>query len=291
MSEQNLVRTIASAGLDIMAIIDWVKQDPHTVFHPSNLLLYVVKGTLHVSQGNHTHVIPPGGFLLARKYTECLYQKTWTAEEGHSVLYGFLLYDEYIRARAGDIPETLPPKEVLRQDFFVLPSNEVLKGLFGSVVSYLEKQQDLDPDLVSLKTHEALMGVFKASPFYRDLLIYFARPERAELTRFMEHSYLYRVSIEDLAKMSGRSVSTFNREFKTIFGESPHKWIMKKRLEKAMQLLQHTPRKASEIYLEVGFTDLSHFSRSFKKHYDINPSQVRKTDPVSPSPTSPSWHD
>jgi AraC-like DNA-binding protein len=74
--------------------------------------------------------------------------------------------------------------------------------------------------------------------------------------------------------LSGRSIATFHREFKRTFNTSPHQWIKERRLLKAKELLTLTNRKPSDIYIELGFEDLAHFSRSFKKHFGKNPSKV-----------------
>ena len=60
-----------------------------------------------------------------------------------------------------------------------------------------------------------------------------------------------------------------------IFDETPHQWILKKRLSFARNLLIQGERKASDIYLEAGFEDLAHFSRTFKKQFGIPPSKVQ----------------
>lgn len=83
------------------------------------------------------------------------------------------------------------------------------------------------------------------------------------------------ITLEKFAEMSGRSLSTFNRDFRKIFQMSPHKWIKQKRLELARKLLISTSKKASDVYLEVGFEDLAHFSRSFKSYFGLNPSEVK----------------
>lgn len=66
-----------------------------------------------------------------------------------------------------------------------------------------------------------------------------------------------------------RSLSTFKREFKNIFNENPHKWILNKKLEDAKSLLLNG-EKASEIYLDLGFNSLQHFSKAFKERFNIN---------------------
>jgi len=59
--------------------------------------------------------------------------------------------------------------------------------------------------------------------------------------------------------MTGRSLSAFKRDFKAIFNETPGRWLIQKRLQEAYFLIDKKNKKASEIYLDLGFEDLSHF--------------------------------
>lgn len=82
--------------------------------------------------------------------------------------------------------------------------------------------------------------------------------------------------MERFAFMSGRSLSTFKREFKAIFNTTPGKWLMKKRLDEAYFLLDKEHKKPTDIYTELGFEDLSHFSFVFKKEFGVSPSNIGK---------------
>ena len=90
----------------------------------------------------------------------------------------------------------------------------------------------------------------------------------------MDHHSLSGATLEELARLSGRSLSTFYRDFKKLFHTSPHKWLLQSRLSKAKDLLLHSSKKSSEIYLDLGFKDLGHFSRTFKQEFGVPPSEV-----------------
>ncbi len=92
----------------------------------------------------------------------------------------------------------------------------------------------------------------------------------------MNQHFKFNISMERFAFMTGRSLSTFKREFKAIFNTSPGKWLMKKRLDEAYFLLDKEHRKPTDIYIDLGFEDLSHFSFAFKKKFGISPSEVVK---------------
>jgi len=96
------------------------------------------------------------------------------------------------------------------------------------------------------------------------------------LIHFMQRNFMFNMSMERLGYLTGRSLSTFNRDFKKLFNTTPQKWLTQKRLELAYYHLAEKKRKPTEVYLEVGFEDLSHFSFIFKKKYGLSPHQVLK---------------
>ena len=93
----------------------------------------------------------------------------------------------------------------------------------------------------------------------------------------MNFHYLENKPLTEFAKQSGRSISTFKKDFQAIFNTTPAKWLKNKRLEHAYSLLSTTQRKASEVYIDSGFEDLAHFSKSFKSRFGINPSEFKKS--------------
>jgi AraC family transcriptional regulator, exoenzyme S synthesis regulatory protein ExsA len=68
--------------------------------------------------------------------------------------------------------------------------------------------------------------------------------------------------------------ANFKRDFEKIFHTSPGNWLLQKRLQEAHYLIKEKGNKPSDVYLEVGFEDLSHFSYAFKNAYGIAPSKI-----------------
>ena len=87
------------------------------------------------------------------------------------------------------------------------------------------------------------------------------------------------IRLEDLAKIAHFSPFHFHRIFKFISRETPNAYILRRRIEKAAVEILHSNKSLQEIGLEVGFSDASSFSRSFKKYYQISPSDFKKDHP------------
>lgn len=104
-------------------------------------------------------------------------------------------------------------------------------------------------------------------PELSDILFDFGIPGRLDLEEFMQKSYRFNVSMERFAFLTGRSLSAFKRDFKTIFNETPNRWLTKRRLQEARFLVEQKKQRPTDIYLDLGFEDLSHFSFAFKKEF------------------------
>jgi AraC-like DNA-binding protein len=92
----------------------------------------------------------------------------------------------------------------------------------------------------------------------------------------MDRSYDKPLDVPALARVALTSEAHFIRTFKDTFGETPHRYLQRRRLERAMALLRETQRPVTEICLEVGFTSLGSFSRTFTRVVGMSPSAYRE---------------
>ena len=100
--------------------------------------------------------------------------------------------------------------------------------------------------------------------------------DKTDLKSFMENNFEKNLTLEEYAKLSGRSLSGFKNEFKNISNDTPMQWIQKKRLEKADFLINELSYDIGTAALEVGFKTHAHFTRVYKKHYNKTPSFTDK---------------
>jgi len=87
----------------------------------------------------------------------------------------------------------------------------------------------------------------------------------------MDRSYARPLDVAALAKIAMSSEAHFIRTFKQTFGETPHRYLQRRRLERAMALLRETERPVTDICLEVGFASLGTFSRTFARVLGMSP--------------------
>jgi AraC-like DNA-binding protein len=92
----------------------------------------------------------------------------------------------------------------------------------------------------------------------------------------MDRAYTQPLDIPALAKVAHVSEAHFIRTFRATFGETPHRYLQRRRVERAMFLLRDTDRPVTEICIEVGFTSLGTFSRTFRDIVGESPTDYRK---------------
>jgi AraC-like DNA-binding protein len=108
-----------------------------------------------------------------------------------------------------------------------------------------------------------------------------SRPERHLLRArdLADRRYAEPLTVADLAAAAGLSPSYFSREFRRVFGESPHQYLLTRRLERAAALLRTTDRPVTEICHQVGLASLGSFTSSFRRVHGVTPTAYRSSFP------------
>jgi AraC-like DNA-binding protein len=100
----------------------------------------------------------------------------------------------------------------------------------------------------------------------------------------MDRAYAEALDIRALARVASVSEAHFIRTFRGTFGETPHRYLQRRRVERAMYLLRATDRSVTDVCLDVGFTSLGTFSRSFRDIVGEAPATYRQRGPIQAVP-------
>lgn len=156
----------------------------------------------------------------------------------------------------------------------LIPGNDFLFAFFQSLMPYVRHPEEKVTKAVGmLKVKEAVYLLLNTMPELRKFLFDFSEPYKIDLEKFMLSNFHYNVPVEKFARLTGRSLAGFKRDFQKIFGMAPRQWLLERRLTEARHLMENKNKKPSAIYLDLGFESLSHFSHSFKKKFGKAPTE------------------
>lgn len=262
-------RIILSHERKKMAVMD---------IYPSNhLLTYIREGMLKVKQGKEVQCFTKGEFVLFKKFTPSTITKTWCGESNKFSSLVFTFHEDPVKEALFQLNSKPEHKTAEKTNTVIgIIPNPILNQFIHSLSLFFDEGLEMDQQMAYLKTTEALIGLMKSDASVVDQLQHFSQKSKADLYQYMNYHYRENKKLETFARESGRSLSVFKKDFSELFNNTPYKWLKKKRLEYAYALLNASEKKASEIYLECGFEDLAHFSKSFKRQYGFNPSEIRK---------------
>ena len=146
-----------------------------------------------------------------------------------------------------------------------------------SLLFYFENPELVNEDLLVLKLKELILLLTQTddSLAINQILTGLFSPTTYTFTQVVEAHIFSGLSSEDLAQLANLSLSSFKREFKRVYNDSPANFIRNKRLEKAADLLVVSDERITDIAYDTGFSDLAHFSKCFQEKFGSSPSAFR----------------
>jgi len=153
----------------------------------------------------------------------------------------------------------------------------LLESCLASLIPYFEIQNNFPENIASLKINEAINILRTIDGTIDSVLNNYDEPGKIDLVAFMEKNFMFNMSLEKFGYLTGRSLTTFKRDFFNAFNATPQRWLTKKRLELAHYELAEKNKKPVDVYYEIGFENLSHFSFAFKKQFGYSPTHLIKS--------------
>lgn len=239
-------------------------------FIPDHVFLYVTRGAIAAYDGSKTYTLRQGDYCLVRKNRLARYN----SEKGSGFDRIFFCFEEDF-LRGFQERHKVTATKYDREDTFVkINPTEKIPDFIQSLKPYTDAAGRLEAAFEDVKYEELLIILLQNQPALAGILFDYSRPEKINLEEFMNRNYKFNVSNERFAWLTGRSLSAFKRDFRATFGTSPGQWLTRRRLKEAYILIEKENKRASEIYLDLGFQDLSHFSLAFKKLFGVRPTEV-----------------
>ena len=241
-------------------------------------LIYLAGGKLEIISPERTMLLIPGECAFIRKDCHLTFAKSRENDGApfKAVTMTFprrFLIDYWRRTDQGE-----RPKAAVRSVDPVLkiPARPDVSSLFQSLMPYFWSEEKPDSDWLDMKMTEALKCLLKTDPNVYASLFDFTSRWKVPLMDFMEENYAEDLSLQDYADYTGRSLSSFNRDFRKAYGVPPQEWLKNKRLCLARQLLRERGCKVQEAMADAGFSNLSYFSRVYKERFGCPPGEDRR---------------
>ena len=267
--------TTSSLVLDGGSIIDQcivTAGERGTFFLEQHLLYVVLGGSVKLTCGRQSWTVSKNEMILLRRAQSVSYEKQGSEETGLFESQLFAINDEllkdFLTSQQVQIPQMT--EELGAQ---VSPMSERLVAYCWSLAPYFNDPSQVNPGLLRLKVMELLYNVMDCSKNIFRQMLQLRQPVKTDIHRVVEENYTSPISLDELAYLSGRSLSSFKREFQDIYGEPPARWIREKRLSKAHEMLRSSSLSVADVAYSLGFENPTHFSRIFKQQYGYAPSQ------------------
>lgn len=239
-----------------------------------HMLMYIYSGELVVEDRGRVTVLNAGECVFLRRDNRVNMTKQPKGDEpyqGITMVFKRNLLREFYQA----LDKNQIPKYDDRNlpSVIKLPHKPDITSLFHSMTPYFDSMVKPVDQVMTLKQQEGIYSLLNIDPKFYPILLDFTEPWKIDIMDFMDENYMNDLSLEEIAHFTGRSLATFKRDFKKISELSPQKWLIEKRLRVAHDKIRNQRKRVSDVYLEVGFKNLSHFSSAFKKQFGYAPTE------------------
>ena len=236
-----------------------------------NTISFLIEGNKEVVFDNSTLSIDNSKFLIMKSGNCLMTEKISNHKVYRSVLLFFPNHHllKFIQKNEINLKQPVDFKSV-----FSFNKDEFIQGYIKSLLDISKFSKEIQNKLLLIKFEEIM--IYLTSKYGTEFLCALIEKNNKSSQRLVESNWMSKLSLKELAFLSNMSVSTFKREFEIYYAESPIKWFKNKRIEYAHHLLFKEHKTSSEIYLEVGYENLSSFIQAYKSKYGMTPKKHNK---------------
>ena len=243
------------------------------VVFDSHMLVWFISGETKIIQADQEYLFKEGDiFLIPRNLLATVILYPREGLPNRSVVMH--LTTERLREFYATL--NIKPKATPTLKISSFDKHPLLESCLASLIPYFEIQQSFPENIASLKITEAVSILRTIDKDIDNVLANFEEPHKIDLSGFMEKNFMFNMPLEKFGYLTGRSLTTFKRDFHKIYNNTPQRWLTQKRLELAHYQLTEKNKKPVDVYLETGFENLSHFSYAFKKQFGLTPTELKE---------------
>lgn len=236
-------------------------------------LVYVRRGTKRLELEGKPRDVTSGNLVLIDRGLHLMTEILDASTPYASTL--ICLKDKFLRELAARYPEARSGKARPLRGVHVMTPGIYLAEILDRLPGLLAHTPN--PRILALKIEETMLAMQspRARSFWATAIQGALVEGDAKLRSVVERHSLTPVTTAELATLSGRSLSTFKRDFRRIYATPPGKWLLMRRLEHARDLLSSRTCNVTEACWRSGFEDVSSFIRAFRRTYKTTPKQFQ----------------
>ena len=237
-------------------------------------LIYQCSGRLEIEERGKKTVLYPGDCAFMRRDNRMWLQKRVGKGEPYRSI-GLKFSKAFLREFYQTLDRQQIPIDSKREkaSLLLLPKNRPdIRSLFESVIPYFDAGEKPSEKILKLKMIEGVYVLLNTDRNLYASLFDFVEPWKIDILDYLNENYMCDLSMKEIASYTGRSLATFKRDFAKVSDLTPQKWIIRRRLEAAHDLIRSGKKKVTEACFDVGFKNLSHFSKVYKETYGVAPS-------------------
>jgi len=240
--------------------------------------LYMRKGNLqYQSDDDQIHIPTHHSLLLNCTHSGKQVHHTHANTHGEIVIVTFHP-DILKKIYEHELPLLLQPSNHVTNQLAGKINNDFLiQKYIEGLLFYFENPSLVNEEILILKLKEIILLLSQTpdAATIRVVLSQLFSPTTYTFKQLIETHLFSQISVEELAQKTNLSVSSFKREFKKLYHDSPANYIKTKRLERAAELLFVSDERITDIAFGCGFNDLANFTKSFHNKYHITPTNYR----------------
>lgn len=238
-----------------------------SILMQENAFVFILKGKKIIIQDNNTIEVDQHQLLLLKKGIHEMTE--YIPKNGEFEALVIYFKNTFIK-----YPKDISLGKHPQMPFVILNRDKMIDDYILHYLSYINENEN-NPALMELKINELVILLtersVQAKVFFNSL-----SDNYNDLKLLMEKTFKKKYTVEQLARLSNRSVSKFKRDFMLLFKNTPAKWILQKKLDCARFQLVNSDKYISDIAFNCGFESVSHFNKVFKKNFNITPAAFRK---------------
>ncbi len=242
------------------------------VFFEEYAVIFVMEGEKKFSNPSQEVIVRKGDVLFVQRGYYLMSESIDSAYKSLVFFFNEKLLKEFVSQNR----ELFQTDNESISPILILKATPNFLTFAKSLFPYFQNESTYQNQFLRLKFQELILHLLEIdhTKELRTILHKIYEGQKMELDFVMNKYFLKPLTLDELSKLSGRSLSAFKREFQEQYHTSPAIWIKEKRLQQAHFLLKNSTQNVAEVAQSIGYESVSHFIKSFRERFGFTPHKI-----------------